>query len=179
MIYRRPFSPAALALISLLASARGAPAQDAIPPPAQPPPAPLPAYRAPVIALAQPAPGGAVPQDRPVVVFRFAAGEPGDPVDARSFAVTVDGEDRTELFQLSLAVAWGPLASPDDAIEPGSHEVVARICSARGACIATTTLVTVGVSAVNTTESAGGKSTRKKKQLLDALFGALRTLIGN
>ncbi|HEX6250020.1 MAG TPA: hypothetical protein VFZ56_01145 [Gemmatimonadaceae bacterium] len=177
MTYRRSLSPVALWLLSLMASARAAPAQDETPPPAQPPPVPLPVYRAPVIALAQPAPGAAVPQDRPVVVFRFAAGEPGDPVDARSFAVTVDGEDRTELFQLSLAEAWGPLASPDDAIEPGSHEVVARICSARGACTATTALVTVGVSGVNTAASSGGKSTRKKRQFLDALLGALRTLL--
>ena len=177
MTFRRSLSPAALALVSLLASARAAPAQDETPPPAQPPPAPLPAYRAPVIALSQPAPGAAVPRDRPVVVFRFAAGEPGDPVDARSFAVTVDGEDRTELFQLSLAEAWRPLASPDDAIELGSHEVVARICSARGACTATTALVTVGASAVNEAGTASGKSTRKKRQLLDALLGALRTLL--
>jgi hypothetical protein len=159
-------------LFALASFARAAPAQEATPPPQ-----PLPAYRAPMIALAQPSPGGAVPQDRPVVVFRFTAGEPGDPVDARSFAVTVDGEDRTELFQLSLAEAWGPLAPSTDGIELGSHEVVARICSARGACTATTALVTVGVSAVNDAGAASGKSTRKKRQILDALLGALRTLL--
>jgi hypothetical protein len=55
-------------------------------PPASPPATNAPvlaAYRAPTIALVQPPAGGSVPQDKPVVVFRFAAGEPDDPIDSR------------------------------------------------------------------------------------------------
>jgi hypothetical protein len=72
-------------------------AQQPVPAPA-PSSSPAPAYRPPALALVQPAAGGSVPQDRPVVVFRFAAGEPNDLIDVRSFAVAVDGHDRTQLF---------------------------------------------------------------------------------
>jgi hypothetical protein len=46
------------------------------------PPA-VPSYQPPVLALVQPATGGSVPQDRPVIVFRFAPGDSIDPVNAQ------------------------------------------------------------------------------------------------
>lgn len=143
--------------------------------PAQPPAA-LSPYQAPAIALAQPRSGGTVPQDRPVVVFRFAAGEPTDPIDARSFAVSVDGEDHTRLFQMTAAEAWGPLTPPAELIDVGRHEIVARICSARGACSTTSALITVEAAGPDAGDRAN-KTRRKKVQILDALLGALRTLL--
>ena len=106
-------------------------------------------YRAPVLALAYPPPGGAVSASRPVIVFRFAPAEPDDPVDAASLAVSVDGVDRSACFQVAANEAWGSLAGgqPRDcrgtAIRPGVHVVTARICSARGICGSTTVAVTV------------------------------------
>jgi hypothetical protein len=138
----------------------------------QGPPAVSP-YRLPVIALAQPATGSALPQDKPVVLFRFAAGEATDPIDLGSFAVSVDGENRTSLFQMSGAEAWGPLSSGADRITLGEHEVVARICSARGACSTTIALVTVGPAGPD----GAHKPQKKKLQFIEALLSALRTLL--
>ena len=111
----------------------------------RPPGGPMAAYRAPTIALAQPAAGGSIPQDRPVVLLRFAPGEAADPIDAASFAVTLDGEDRTAGFHVSAADAWGPLVSrtQEPALRLGSHSLEARICSVRGACATTTTAIIV------------------------------------
>jgi hypothetical protein len=138
----------ALAIIAIHPS--GAAQEPVIPSPApQSPVVQLPAYRLPALALVQPAAGGNVPSDKPVVVFRFAPGEPNDPIDVRSFAVGVDGHDRTHLFQVNGGEAWGPLAPPDaeSALEPGSHEIAARICSSRGACadVSATVLVVPSV----------------------------------
>lgn len=140
------------------------------------PSAPVSPYRAPIIALAQPPDGGTVPQDKPVVVFRFTSGEPEDPIDVRSLAVSVDGKDHTSLFQMTAAEAWGPLSSGTQVIDIGGHEVVARICSARGACSTTTALITVG-PAGPVAGDAANKAHSKKVQILDALLGALRTLL--
>ena len=103
------------------------------------------AYRAPSIALVQPAAGGAIPQDRPVVLVRFAPGEPGDPIDAASFAITLDGADRTRGFHISAAEAWGSLVPPanEPALQIGLHSLEARICSVRGACTTTATAIVV------------------------------------
>ena len=103
------------------------------------------AYRAPTIAFVQPAAGGAIPQDRPVVLLRFAPGEPGDPIDAASLAVALDGDDRTGGFHVSAAEAWGSLVptAREPALTLGSHSLEARICSVRGACTTTTTAIVV------------------------------------
>jgi hypothetical protein len=140
------------------------------------PPASLPIYQAPVIALAQPASGGSVPQDKPVVVFRFTSVESADPIDARSFAVTVDGKDNTSVFQMTGTEAWGPLMSASQAIDLGRHEVVARICSSRGACNTASAVVNVA-SAGPASGEAAAKGQSKKVKILDALLGAIRTLI--
>ena len=139
-------------------------------------------YRAPVLALVQPA-TGTVTQDRPVVVFRFAQGEPADPIDLASFAVSVDGEDRTGLFQVATGAAggdaWGPLDPPgDNALTVGAHQVVARICSTRGACASAASAVIVMPPLVAPAEDAApdGPKSRKRK-VLDAVVGVGRKLL--
>jgi hypothetical protein len=119
-------------------------------------PTPVASYRPPVIVLAAPSAGASVPADKPVIVVRFAAGEPDDAIDPSSLRVSVDGEDRTLLLQLGSAEAWGPLArdtttsqslrvaSPGvPLIAPGVHLVHVRLCSMRGVCAAFDTPVTV------------------------------------
>ncbi len=137
-------------------------------------------YRAPTIALVQPAAGGSVPRDKPVVVFRFAPGEADDPVDVRTFAVTMDGIDRTGRFQVTADEAWGALtqtANTDSAIALGTHAVTARICSIRGACTETTNTITAVEP--STASSAPGtppqKSTRKR--VVELVLDAVRKLI--
>jgi hypothetical protein len=102
-------------------------------------------YRPPSVVLAYPARGAALPADKAVLVFRFAAGETDDPVDVASFKATVDGVDRTALFRVTDAQAWAALgdtpATPG--VTAGPHVVGARICSARGACGALTVSVDV------------------------------------
>jgi hypothetical protein len=143
-------------------------------------------YRAPSIALVQPPAGGTVPQDRPVVVFRFVQGEPGDLVDARSFAVSVDGTDRSALFQLAASAmggeAWGPLVAAAEIssgnLAPGAHQVTARICSARGACASANATVTVlPTPAAGVTSAASHPPTGRKQKLLDALIAVGKRLL--
>lgn len=113
----------------------------------QPPPPP---YRSPTIALVHPAQTGTVPRDRPVIVFRFAPGESDDPIDARSFAVTVDGVDRSARFQVASHEAWGSMAGApetDSTLDTGPHAVAARICSVRGSCATTAATVIVDAGA--------------------------------
>jgi hypothetical protein len=153
--------------IAQLAVAGASPAQTG---------ATLPPYRAPVIALAQPPNGGSVPQDKPVAVFRFTAGESTDPIDIGTFAVSVDGEEHTSLFQKTATEAWGPISDGAKQIELGNHQIVARICSSRGACSTTTAMITVGAAgpASSAHEAKGAKT---KAKILDAVFSALRTLL--
>jgi hypothetical protein len=126
----------------------------------------------------QPASGGSVPQDRPVVVWRFAAGDSADPIDARSFAVSVDGIDRSTLFQAARDAAWGPLApEPNEqqrTIALGAHQLAARVCSVRGACSEVTATVTVVASA---TAPADKEASDRKRTLIDLLLAALRRLL--
>lgn len=117
---------------------------------AQAPSAPAPdastlgGYRTPAIALVQPGNGGTLPQDKPVAVFRFAQGEPADAVDVRSLVVTLDGADVTARFQVVGNDAWGSLADPAAGpLNPGPHQVLARICSARGACGSASAVVSI------------------------------------
>lgn len=145
-------------------------------------PAGISTYRAPAIALVQPAGVGTVAQDRPAVVFRFLPGEAGDPLDVRSFAVAVDGADRTPLFQLSATEAWGPLAATGaegerSDITLGAHQLSARICSTRGVCASVVTTVTV-VPAPGTSAGAATVASRKAR-LFDALLTVARKLLDN
>lgn len=141
------------------------------------PSAPIAAYRPPALALVQPTDGGTVPQDQPIVVLRFAAGDSSDPIDARSFRVSVDGEDRTSLFQLARHEAWGPLARLPDAnaaLALGPHRLAARICSVRGACseVSATVLVVTSAAAPQTNTAA-----TRRRTLLDVLLAAARKLL--
>lgn len=168
-----------LAVTAIVIAAGSAAQQPAPAPsqPSQPPVATQPsAYRPPAIALVQPAAGGSVPNDRPVVVFRFGQGEHNDALDTRSFAVTVDGIDRTSLFQVTASEAWGPIAAPSDHLEAGSHQIAARICSSRGACGETSGVVTV-VSAGALSDPARSDDKRGKGRVIRALLSALRQLL--
>ena len=97
-------------------------------------------YRPPAVVLAYPARGVALSADKPVVVFRFAPREAGDPVDAASFRATVDGVDRTDWFRVTAVEALGTVADPaaetaaTGGAAAGPHTVMARVCSARGVC---------------------------------------------
>lgn len=108
------------------------------------------AYRAPVITLAHPAPGGSVGAATPIVVFRFAAGETSDPIDLSTLRVSVDGKDRTLAFQISAGEAWGPITTseratvaPTPPVSARAHTVAAHVCSSRGVCASTTTTVAI------------------------------------
>jgi hypothetical protein len=173
-------------------------AQQPVPNPAQPPSsvggdAAVAAYRLPMIVLVQPAGAGTVQRDRPVIVFRFAPGEPNDPIDLASFAVTVDGRDRTRFFQVTGAEAWGSLAGDasaqsDSALTLGTHQISARICSARGACGVIVSSLTVVPSQVEAqpplpaaegaaADSAGSSASSRRRRVIDAILAALRKLL--
>lgn len=141
-------------------------------------PQPVAPYRAPVIALVQPPPGGSIPRDKPFLVFRFAPGEPGDPIDVRSFAITVDGLDRTASFQVTATDAWGTLREPElGALSresaPATHAVAARICSARGACASVMASVPVAASPA----VAASEPVTAREGWLDLLLRAARRLL--
>jgi hypothetical protein len=138
----------------------------------------LPAYRPPALALVQPAAGGSLPDDKPVIVFRFAPGEANDPIDAQSFAVTVDGTDRTARFQVTAGEAWGTLAeSGESSASPGTHQLSARICSARGACSEVSATVAVIESASASPSPAEGSANARRRKVVDAVVAVLRKLL--
>jgi hypothetical protein len=131
-----PAAASCAALVAALTSTRHAPVTHSV-------------AGAPTIALVQPVAGGAVPRDRPVVGFRYASSTEADPIDIGSFAVSVDGVDRTPAFTLSPSEGWGALPSGEgrDGLSLGSHSIEARICSVRGACarVASAILVERGI----------------------------------
>jgi len=138
----------------------------------------LPEYRAPTIIVAAPAMGSTLPDDKPVAVFRFMTNEPLDPIDALTFSVSVDGKDRTPLFQLAQSEAWGRLAEQTETLTAGPHDVVARICTAHGECGSTKSSITiVGGNSVSATTKAGDKAKQTKTKILDAVLQAARVLI--
>ena len=153
--------------------------------PQQQPVPPLSPYRVPVIALVQPASGGTVPQDRPVVVFRFAPGEADDPLDVSSFRVAVDGSDETTRFQVGATEAWGPIGAPiaagntggDGAIANGAHQVLAQVCSSRGTCAEASALITVVPSAAAATASGETKAGSRRARVIDALLSAVKKIL--
>ena len=108
-------------------------------------------YRAPAVVLAYPERGTPLPTDKAVVLFRFALREPGDDIDVTSFKATVDGADRTSRFRVTSDEAWGTLGdsvggatgSGETRLTPGPHTVSARVCTARGACGAVSTVLDV------------------------------------
>jgi len=172
-----------LCIAMSLGMSRAADAQQTIP---TPPVAPvIPGFHAPAIALASPMEGNVVPQDRPVAVFRFNAAEATDPIDALSFAVTVDGQDKTGFFQLVGTEAWGQLTAPGHDLAVGPHDVWARICSQRGICSvaratvqATTSISPGGLAASGTSNSRGvAASARGKLNAIDRAVQAAKVLV--
>ena len=144
-------------------------------------PSPLPAYRPPVLALVQPAAGGSLPSDKPALVFRFAPGDANDPIDAQSFAVTVDGVDHTSRFHVTAAEAWGMLEDADggDAADVGTgvRQVFARVCSTRGACAEVSTTVPVVEAARANSASSNGSSSARRRRVVDAVVAAILRLL--
>jgi hypothetical protein len=144
---------------------------------APPQPQAIMGYRAPVIALVQPLAGQSLPQDKAVIILRFASGEPSDQLDASSFGVWVNGASRTALFQVTGTDAWGPLSDPRaGTLSPGAFQVTARICSTRGSCGTTAATVTVTASDVGTSKDDGSS---RKQRLIDLLLAGLRRLVGS
>jgi hypothetical protein len=143
-------------------------------------PAPIPEYRAPLIMVAAPIQGATLPDDKPVAVLRFMSNEPTDPIDALTFSVTVDGKDKTGLFQLTQGEAWGRLSEASETLAAGSHDVAARICTSHGECGTTKATVTI-VSSSSLLQvaaaSAAVKAKQKKTKILDAVLQAARALI--
>jgi len=173
-----------VAIAAAIVAPHVAVAQQTVPTPPVPPV--IAGFHAPAIALASPMDGFAVPQDRAVAVFRFAAAEPTDPIDALSFLVSVDGQDRTSLFQLVGNEAWGQLSPAGRTLGVGPHDVWARVCSQRGICSvaratvqATTSATPPGlappVGASNTRGSAGGVS--GKINVIDRAVQAAKVLV--
>jgi hypothetical protein len=123
--------------------------------------------------------GGAIPQDRPVVVFRFAQGEITDPLDVGTFVVSLTGPGvapgnaaRTSSFQISATEAWGSLADSKSPLSGGVYEVTGRICSTHGSCATTTATVNVTATATNVV-----KPQSRKDQLIDLLLGGVKRLL--
>lgn len=175
---RQHWSRAVLPAMAALSMASApAPAQQSAP--ASPPQAAgVAPYRPPAISLVQPINGGTVPVDRPVVVLRFAQGETTDAIDARSLSLTVDGRDCTNGFHVSGTEAWGPLCNAEGRLdtppEVGVHLVVARVCSARGACAEMASTITVVESAARARNAAPASS---RTRVLDLLIRAARKLL--
>ena len=172
---RRRWPLAAVATLSVIAStARAGGAQQ----PATPPPAAATEYSKPTLALVQPAPGASVPIDRPILVFRFGPGVPTDVIDARSFSVAIDGQDRSALFQVAPGEAWGPMSAPaadqQPALTVGPHQVAARICSVRGLC---TEVVAVVNATAPATAAAQQTTPDRKRSVIDLILAAARKLL--
>lgn len=174
--YFRRTAPAARALAAVVACSiprlMHAQASPQVPTPG------IPAYRTPVIALVQPSDGGTVPQDKPVIVFRFAQGEADDPIDMRSLSVVRDGIDITTGFQLTGFEAWGSIggAPPTGALlSLGAHQLVARICSARGAC--GTVNASVSIVAASASEQPGAAAPTRRGRIIDFLIRSTKKLL--
>ena len=182
----RSFVPLAggFALIALSALLQHVSAQQTVPTPPTPPV--IAGFHAPAIALASPMEGFVVPQDKAVAVFRFAAAEPTDPIDALSFSVAVDGDDRTSLFQLVGNEAWGQLSASGHDLAVGPHDVWARVCSQRGICSvaratvqATTSATPPGLAPPSSVSATRGKaaSVRGKIGVIDRAVQAAKVLV--
>lgn len=166
---------------------------------AQQPSTPAATYHPPIIVLAAPITGSAIPADKPVIVLRFSAGEQTDAVDPSTLRMSVDGEDRSSLLQLGTGEAWGPLARENGSspasggvkspaaplIAPGVHLLHVRLCSMRGVCSTLDAPVAVAPAEPPQTRSAtpadssGQQRSRdsKLRKALDFLIAGARKLL--
>lgn len=131
-------------------------------------------YGRPTLVLAYPAPGVSVPGDNATVVFRYAWGDSGDPLDLRTFRVLVDGVDRTSRFRATADAAWGTIVPGG---QPGirAHDVHARVCTVRGACAELGAVVTVITPPGTANEEAPAKGRWVK--FADVALEMLRRLL--
>ena len=128
---------------------------------AQSAPAPAASVRPPQLQLVQPARGATLPSDRPTVFYRYAPGEPTDPLDDASFRLWIDGVDRSSGVRVGNGEAWGTLGSGRP-LSPGAHLVIARVCSVRGICAAANDVViAVPTAAVPPDDSSSAAQRRR------------------
>jgi hypothetical protein len=144
-------------------------------------------YRPPLITMVRPvtngAPGGTLPQDNPVIVFRFASSEAADSIDLKSVAVTAIGP-KPQSISRALNVsslgntASGSLADPNGReLALGDYQVVARICSNRGACSSSRVTVSVVSTWATPADSATIATTKSQRSgLIGLLLGAVKKL---
>jgi hypothetical protein len=127
----------------------------------------------PRLMLAYPPPGVPLPHDNATVMFRYLTGDPGDPLDFRRFAVSVDGVERTSHFRVTADVAWGFIVGgAREGIR--EHTVRARICSVRGLCSEVTAIVAV----VGSHEAPnGGEAHARRRKMIDIVLEAARRLM--
>jgi hypothetical protein len=168
--------PSLILAVPLLAQEQASDTTRASAPSSAPSSAP---YRSPQLALAAPAHGEGLPQDKPAIVLRYARGESDDPLDLTSLVVLVDGEDRSTQFHADSTEAWGsidPLASGADAgqaLALGVHQLTARICSLRSLCTDVREAITIEPSVLSVAPTPRLSS---KSRVLTALV-VLLTLI--
>lgn len=128
----------------------------------------------PTLVLSYPAPGVSVPGDNATVVFRYAVDDASDPLDLRSFRISVDGVDRTSHFRVTADAAWGAIAQ---GIEAGlrAHDVRARVCTIRGVCAELSSVVPVLTAPGVATLEGVGKT--RWVRVVDATLEMLRRLM--
>jgi hypothetical protein len=129
-------------------------------------------YTPPRLVLAYPAPGVSIPGDNATVLFEYASIDV-DPLDLRSFRVTVDGSDRTSHFRVTASAAWGTVAGAD-ATGIRAHDVRARICSIRGVCATADAIVTVAGSPMPAKPST---SMERRGKIIDVVLEMMRRLL--
>jgi hypothetical protein len=131
-------------------------------------------HGAPTLVLSYPAPGVSVPGDNATVVFRYAVDDAIDPLDLRSFRITVDGVDRTSHFRVTADAAWGAIAQD---VEAGvrAYDVRACVCTIRGVCAELSAVVTV-LSAPRVAKLEGGRKARWAR-VVDVTLEMLRRLL--
>lgn len=129
-------------------------------------------YTPPRLVLAYPAPGVSIPGDNATVVFQYASTD-ADPLDLRSFQVTVDSTDRTSHFRVTASTAWGTIAA-GDGTGIRAHDVRARICSVRGVCANANAIVAV----VGPSAPAKPSLTRERRgKIIDIFLELTRRLL--
>lgn len=131
----------------------------------------------PVIDVVRPQPGSTLTEQEPVVVLRIREGHPSDPIDFASFRVSVDGVDQTSRFHVTMQEAWGSIELRDEsalASIPGGHLLSARICSVRGVCADTQSVIRV---LRPTSAPAATRAPTRRERVVELLITAMRKLL--
>jgi hypothetical protein len=121
-----------------------------------------------------------MPQDVPVLAFRFSAADGSDPLDLGSLRVTLDRRDTTPLFRTTPNESFAslPAGTPSaPGVASGPHMVSGRICSLRGACATVTATVhVVGIAPAE--PPTASKTSVGPNGLLGVLVKLTRKVIG-